>query len=146
MLLMLLIAAATVAAAASMLVTRWSDELRREQEQELLRVGDEIAGAIASYRRASAGSTIKHPPELEDLLEDRRAFGTLRHLRRVYADPTTRGAAWSVMRAGDGGIVGVYSRNEAAPMRQVAIKLRHVDLAPATSYAQWRFVPREDIR
>lgn len=145
-LIAVLIAVALAAAAASVAVSRWSDEIHREQEQELMRVGDAIAGAIASYRRASAGSAMKHPPELEDLLDDRRAFATLRHLRQLYPDPTMRGAPWGVIRAPDGGVLGVYSRNEATPWRRGTVRLDHVDLTSATSYAQWRFIPREALR
>jgi hypothetical protein len=144
MMVMLLIAIAGVAVTVSTLVTRWADEIRREQEQDLLRIGDEFAGAVASYRRASAGSTIKHPPELEDLLDDRRAFGTVRHLRRLHPDPLTRGAPWGVIRALDGGVAGIYSSSGAVPMAQVALKLQHVDLERASSYANWQFVPREE--
>lgn len=139
-----LVACAVFAAAASMLVVRWSDEIRREREQELLRIGDEIAGAIASYRRNSAGSARKYPLQLEDLLEDRRAFGTLRHLRRVPPDPMVRGGTWGLVRAADGGVMGAYSASEEAPMRRIAASLQHVDLPAATRYSQWRFVPRED--
>lgn len=133
---------AFAAAAASMVVSRWSDELRREREQDLLRIGNDIAGAIAAYRDASAGSARKYPPQLEDLLEDRRAFGTVRHLRRIHPDPVTR-APWGVVRSPDGGVMGVYSASEDAPMRRLATSLEHVDLAAAVRYAQWQFVPRE---
>lgn len=140
----MLIVVALLAAAASTLATRWADEVRREREQDLLRVGDAIAGAIASYRRASGTAVRRYPPALEDLLEDRRAFGTLRHLRQVYPDPVHRGAAWGLVRAPDGGVMGVYSLSVEAPMRRVPVKLRHVDLPAAAQYAQWLFVPRED--
>ena len=139
----LLIAVAIAAAAAATTATRWSDELRHEHEQELLRVGDAIAAGIASYRRASAGSAIKYPPQLEDLLEDRRAFGTIRHLRQLYADPVNRGAPWGLLRATDGGVMGVYSLSEGSPFARVARKLAHVDLKPAARYADWHFVPRD---
>ncbi|HYE71058.1 MAG TPA: type II secretion system protein [Aquabacterium sp.] len=141
-----LIVVALFAATASMAAVRWSDELRREREQELLRLGDEIAGAIASYRAASAGSARKYPPQLEDLLEDRRAFGTLRHLRRLSGDPVMRGAAWGVVRAPDGGVMGVYSTSTDTPMRRIAIRLQHADLPAVGRYAEWHFVPRETQR
>lgn len=142
-LLLMLIAIAVAAAASSTVVARWSDENRRMQEQDLLRSGNEIAAAIASYRAMSAGSIQKYPPELEDLLEDRRAFGTLRHLRRLRPDPVTRGGAWGLIRAADGGVMGVYSRSEAPPLTQRSLHLSYVDLKPVRRYADWHFVPRE---
>jgi type II secretory pathway pseudopilin PulG len=145
-LVLMLALVAVFAAASAAAVTRWVDDHRREQEQELLRVGDEIAGAIAAYRRASGGSTVKHPPTLEDLLEDRRAFGTVRYLRRLQGDPTLRGARWGLLYADDGGIRGVYSRSDARPWRQSAVRLRHVDLPVVSRYSDWHFVPREEVR
>jgi type II secretory pathway pseudopilin PulG len=141
-----LIVVALFAAVASMTAVRWSDELRREREQELLRIGDEIAGAIASYRTASAGSARKYPPQLEDLLDDRRAFGTLRHLRRLPGDPVMRGAAWGVLRSPDGGVMGIYSTSVEMPMRRIPARLQHVDLPATARYAEWHFVPREAQR
>lgn len=141
-----LIVVALFAAVASTLAVRWSDELRREREQELLRIGDEIAGAIASYRAASAGSARKYPPQLEDLLDDRRAFGTLRHLRRLPGDPVTRGAPWGLLRSPDGGVMGVYSTSVEMPMRRIAVRLQHADLPAAGRYADWHFMPRETQR
>lgn len=138
-----MIAVALFAAVASLAALRWSDELRREREQELLRIGDEIAGAIASYRASSAGSARKYPPQLEDLLDDRRAFGTLRHLRRLPGDPVMRGAPWGVLRSADGGVMGVYSTSAEMPMRRVGARLQNVDLPAAARYAEWHFVPRE---
>lgn len=137
-----LIAVALLAASASVVVTRLADDARREREQELLRIGDEIAGAIASYTRGSAGSLRRYPPELQDLLEDRRALGLMRHLRRIEADPITRGMAWGIIRAADGGVAGVYSRSDDVPLLRVARRLAHTDLRPAQRYADWQFVPR----
>jgi type II secretory pathway pseudopilin PulG len=141
-----LIVVAVFAAVASMTALRWSDELRREREQELLRIGNDIAGAIAAYRDASAGSARKYPPQLEDLLEDRRAFGTARYLRRLEPDPVTRGAPWILLRSTDGGVMGVHSASQEAPMRRIAARLEHADLPVAGQYAQWHFVPRERLK
>lgn len=143
MLLALLLVVGVLTLAVSTLVQRWSDALRREQEQELLRVGNEIAAAIASYRKDSQGSLGRYPPRLDDLLEDHRAFGLVRHLRRIEPDPVNRGAPWGLIRAADGGILGVYSQSEQPPLAQVSLRLSHADLPVAVRYSQWRFVPRE---
>lgn len=141
-----LIAVATFAALATTFVTSLANDLKRDREDELLRIGNEIAGAIASYARASAGTERRHPADLSDLLEDRRAFGTLRHLRRIEPDPFGRGAPWGLLTAADGGIRGVYSRSADAPLRRRPLSLDHVDLPAATRYSQWAFVPRGDGR
>jgi hypothetical protein len=133
---------AVVAAGSLTVVTRWSDDIHREREQELLRVGDEIAGAIAQYYQASAGGTKRYPPQLDDLLSDRRAFGLVRYLRRIPPDPMTRSTAWGVVRAEDGGIMGVYSVSTEAPMREVPVTLDHTQLPAARRYADWKFSAR----
>lgn len=140
-----MIAMALLSAAAMTTVSRWSDDIRREREDELLRIGNEIAGAIAAYAQDSAGSAIRHPPSLEDLLEDRRAFGMRRHLRRVEPDPMrhlSAASGWGLLRGADGGIEGVYSTSNDRPVRVVAQHLQHVDLPAASRYADWVFRPR----
>lgn len=139
-----LFAVAAAASLSTLWVARWSHELHREQEADLLSAGDEIAGAIASYRRMSVGSSMKHPPELSDLLDDRRGFGTVRHLRRIPVDPFVPRGDWGIVRAPDGGVAGVYSAGTGQPLLRQARALMHVDLQPARRYADWRFVPRED--
>lgn len=139
-LLAMMILVAAVFAGSLTVVTRWSDAIHREREQELLQVGDEIAAAIASYHAASAGGTKRFPPELADLLLDRRAFGLMRHLRRIRPDPMTRSSNWGVVRADDGGIMGVYSLSTEVPMRETPVTLTHTRLAAAQRYADWKFM------
>lgn len=140
--LVLLAAVAVLSASSLTLVTRWSDQVRREQEQALLEVGDEYAGAIASYYRASTDAERRYPLALDDLLYDRRAFGLVRHLRRLSPDPITKSDRWGIVRAADGGIMGVYSLSNAEPMRQVPVTLSHAVLPAARSYSDWKFIPQ----
>jgi type II secretory pathway pseudopilin PulG len=72
---------------------------QREREAELRFRGAAIASAIASYVRASpAGATHSLPQRLEDLLEDRRSGALQRHLRRLYVDPFTGRADWTLIQ------------------------------------------------
>jgi type II secretory pathway pseudopilin PulG len=119
----------------------WAEESRREQEDELLRVGQLYAEAIARYHSASPGSAKRYPETLEQLLMDTRFVGTVRHLRTLYADPVS-GQSWGLVRDADGGIRGVFSRSEAPPLRTVPIAVGAVTLAPASRYSQWQFVAR----
>ena len=141
-----LVLLAAMAASASVVAARWADEAQRAREQELLRIGNEIAGALAAYAKDSAGSTKSHPPELEALLEDRRAFGTKRYLRRIEPDPMTGKAAWGLIRAEDGGVAGVFSQGEGRPFLRVPRALSHVDLPIADRYADWKFTPRKGAK
>ena len=146
MLVAALVLLAAMAASASVVAVRWADEAQREREQELLRIGNEIAGALAAYAKDSAGSTRSHPQELEMLLEDRRAFGTRRFLRRIEPDPMTGKSQWGLIRAEDGGIAGVFSLGEGRPFLRAPRALPCVDLPVADRYADWKFAPRKGTR
>lgn len=123
-----------------------STQARRERERELLMVGSEIRKAIGSYVESSSGTQRTWPPTLEALLDDRRSVVLRRHLRRVYADPITGRAEWGVVRAPDGGIAGVFSLSEDAPVRTGGRELARYGVEPAARYSAWLFVyqPRPD--
>ena len=87
---------------------------QREKERELLFVGNEYRQAIASYYQKEK----TYPRRLEDLLEDKRFPMPVRHLRRLYPDPIIGSSEWGLVEPTQGaGIVGVYSRSEAAPVK-----------------------------
>jgi type II secretory pathway pseudopilin PulG len=118
----------------------WQTAQQREKELELLFVGHQFRQAIASYYHASPGGVQRYPLELADLMKDPRFPGVRRHLRRVYADPMTGKTDWGVLRSFDGGIIGVHSLSEQAPIRA------HFPVGPdreftgKTRYADWKFV------
>ena len=118
----------------------WAQEAQREREDDLLRTGQLYAEAIARYRTLSPGSAKRYPMQLEDLLMDMRFVGTVRHLRVLYPDPMTRQKPWRLIRAPDGGIMGVASQSNDMPLRRTAITLGTVNLAAAQRYTDWHFV------
>lgn len=122
-----------------------SQQAQREREAQLLRIGTEIAAAIAAYHAASPGTVKVFPRSLEDLLDDKRFVSTKRHLRRVYADPITNSTDWGILRRADGTIEGVYSKSEATPVRTAGIELHGIAAAGAQKYSDWKFAftPRE---
>lgn len=107
-----LVGAVSVALAAA--GEQWVNNAAREQRSELQWVGMQYRNAIASYYESSPGAAKQYPPSLEDLLEDRRFVVPRRHLRRLYPDPGTRSRDWELLRAPDGGIMGVYRRASRA--------------------------------
>jgi type II secretory pathway pseudopilin PulG len=123
--------------------TIWAEAARREREQELIRAGVAYARAIASYRASSPGSVVMSPRRLEDLVLDDRFPKARRHLRQLYADPLSPGQPWGLITDADGRIQGVYSRNDAAPLMQVAMEIDGVALPAASRYADWKFVVKE---
>jgi len=111
----------------------WQFEQRRAREQELLESGAQYRKAIQQYYQATPGVVKKYPPSLDDLLTDRRYPLPRHYLRQRYADPLTR-QEWGMIKAPDGGWMGVYSQSELAPIRQ-----QTEFGATAKSYRDWKF-------
>lgn len=120
---------------------RWHEQARREREQDLLRIGALYAQALASYRDRSPGSAKQFPARLEDLLEDRRYVGTVRHLRTLYPDPVNPGQPWGLVLDADQHVAGVYSLSEAAPVAEAPVERGRLKLPPARRYSDWKFSP-----
>jgi type II secretory pathway pseudopilin PulG len=112
---------------------------QRERESELLFVGDEIRHAIGAFYERSPGGAKRYPAALEELLEDKRHPVPQRYLRRIYPDPLTGKPDWGVIEAPGGGVMGVYSRSELAPIRRGNFPKADESFAQATRYSDWKF-------
>jgi type II secretory pathway pseudopilin PulG len=119
---------------------QWSQQVRREREQELLRIGTLYVQAIAEYRATSPGSLKQYPLRLQDLLVDTRFVGTARHLRELYTDPVNPKQPWGLVQNEEGRITGIYSLSDEAPLAERAIDLGTTVLAPAKHYSDWKFI------
>lgn len=117
----------------------WSHASHREREEELILIGRAYVRAIGEYYAQAPGSVKAYPPTLQELVEDRRFIGVRRHLRKVYADPVGKGE-WGLIKAPDGGIIGVYSLSENPTLRRQPLDIP--DAAPLVGerYAEWKFV------
>ena len=108
---------------------------RAEREAELLFVGHQFRDAIGSYVQAQPRPA-QYPMTLEDLLLDKRFPAPRRHLRRVFVDPVTGKSEWGLVRAPEGGIMGVYSLSEREPLKRANFEPEDADFAaklePAT--------------
>jgi hypothetical protein len=60
-------------------------------------------------------------------------------LRKLYPDPITGQAEWSTMEAPGGGIMGVFSKSEAEPIKTGAFNLANKTFADAKRYMDWQF-------
>lgn len=120
----------------------WSQQSKREREQELLRIGALYARAIANYRDSSPGSLKRNPERLDDLLLDTRFVGTRRYVRVLYPDPVNPGVPWGLVLDADQRIAGVYSRSDDAPVAQGRLDLGRVVLTPAQHYSDWKFTQK----
>ena len=118
----------------------YSHAAQRDKEQELLFVGAQFRDAIASYYNRSPGAKT-YPKTLEDLVEDQRFPMPQHHLRRIYRDPMTESADWAVVEApGGGGIMGVHSRSEEAPIKSGNFAASEAAFEAAENYSKWQFI------
>jgi type II secretory pathway pseudopilin PulG len=116
----------------------WRVTRKREQEAELLFVGDQFRDAIAHYYQSGQGS--RYPDSFDALLKDSRVSYTLRHLRRLYLDPMTGKDDWGIVKSPDGGIMGVYSPASGKPLKQGGFDADHQGFADKNSYKDWQFI------
>lgn len=115
----------------------WHTVAMREKEAQLLYVGDRYRRAIERYY--SSGPA-QYPRRLQDLLKDPRKQDTERYLRKLYPDPLGAGGEWALVKAPDGGIMGVYSPSEGKPIKRAGFSPDDSDFAKASAYSDWKFV------
>jgi type II secretory pathway pseudopilin PulG len=135
----LLFFVATMGVLLAMVGATWSTAQQRLKERELLFVGHQFRTAITSFYEKTPGAIKRYPPTLEAMLRDDRQAATVRHLRRVYLDPMTLQADWGLVRAPDGGIKGVYSKSQEAPIKTKGFSFQDLGFEAAKTYADWRF-------
>ncbi len=138
--LMALIAVAAIALGLTGFIEIWSTTKQREREQDLLWIGNQFRQAIGLYYQRSPGTVKRYPERLEDLLEDRRFLNIQRYLRRVYEDPMTGKPAWGLVSAPQGGVMGIHSLAEKAPIKSGGFSLADDAFGKAGRYADWRFI------
>lgn len=117
----------------------WSRQRQREREEDLLRIGHDFVAAIGHYYEKSPGAAHAYPRAIGDLLEDKRFAGYVHHLRDAYRDPMTGDGLWGYVEAPDGGIAGVYSLSDVAPLRRTPIDIGNTKLLAAQHYRDWKF-------
>ncbi|MGH8701066.1 MAG: type II secretion system protein [Burkholderiales bacterium] len=115
----------------------WHTAAVREKEAELLFIGNQYRKAIERYYLS--GPRL-YPRELSHLLKDPRKPATERYLRRLYADPLTGKEEWGIVKAPDGGVMGVHSLSENKPLKSANFHPRDRALAGAAKYSDWKFV------
>lgn len=120
----------------------WHTASQREKERELLFVGDEFRDAIGLYYTRTPGNAKRFPRSLEEMLKDPRYLTTQRYLRKIYYDPVTASQEWGLVKAPDGGIAGVFSLSELAPMKVDGFTAENAGFEGAQKYSDWKFVYR----
>lgn len=119
----------------------WQTVARREKERELLFVGDQFRKAIQLYyERTPGGVARRYPESLDNLLKDNRQPSTQRYLRKIYVDPMTNKTEWGLVPAPGGGILGVYSLSEEAPIKSGNFAYADLDFENKSKYSEWKFL------
>ncbi len=121
----------------AMLGEVWHTASQREKEVELLFIGNEYRKAIERYYLA--GQRL-YPRELDALIKDPRRSTTERYLRQRYPDPITGKAEWGIVKAPDGGIMGVYSLSEDKPLKIANFRVRDKGFDNLEKYTDWKFI------
>ena len=145
--LLVLFFVAIMAAGLAAVGDLWSTSRQREREVELLFAGNAIREAIGAYYAATPGPLKQYPLSLENLLKDPRFPDTRRYLRQVYPDPMHGKAEWVLIKAPEGGIMGIASPSERAPMKRAGFRVPNrefedqaIRLKDKLRYRDWEFV------
>ncbi|MDR2625132.1 MAG: type II secretion system protein [Zoogloeaceae bacterium] len=118
---------------------------QRDREKALLATGRQFQVAIGHYYEGlQTGGRNEYPASLEDLLQDPRYPGTMRHLRKIFVDPMTGKAEWGLVRIG-GRIVGVHSLSGKTPIKQANFEAEVSHFAGAQKYTDWVFTYPPDL-
>lgn len=118
---------------------------QRDQEKALLVTGRQFQVAIGRYyEMVKVGGRNQYPARLEDLLQDPRYPGTVRHLRKIFIDPMTGKAEWGLVKVG-GRIVGVHSLSEKTPIKQANFEADFSNFGDAQKYTEWVFTYPPDL-
>ena len=143
----LLIALAVIGAGLGATGTIWHDVQQREKEHDLLVVGTLYRKAIQQYYENSIGAK-QYPLTLDSLLLDVRQQGIRRYLRHPYFDPLTESKEWGLVKAPQGGIMGIYSLSKDKPIKLANFPLALREFENQTSYQNWKFVyvPQNIVR
>jgi type II secretory pathway pseudopilin PulG len=133
----LLVAVAVIGIMLSASGTVWSFASRREKEVELLFIGHQIRDAIARYYAVNGP---RYPRELQDLVNDDHGAEPRHFLRKIYRDPMTGAADWQIIRAADGGIMGVASNSNDKTIKRGNFDLVDSGFNDMERYSDWQFL------
>lgn len=120
--------------------TLWSFTQQRQQESQLIFIGNQYRQAIANYYERTPGTLKTYPQTLQDLLLDNRYVSIQRHIRKLYPDPINGNADWGLVTAPQGGVMGVYSQSNTKPIKVDGFKLVNMGFENQKTYQGWKFV------
>lgn len=138
--LMALLIMLVLVGVSALTVTEFAATARaREQESQMLWVGEQYRAAIERYWKATPGLRKILPTSVDQLLLDDRFPSPVRHLREKYADPFDPSQELELIKWNNA-IVGVHSTVERTAMKRSNFPPRYYTFEGAESTVDWRFV------
>ncbi len=134
----LLVLVAVMGMSLTVVAEIWRTAQQRDQEEELLFIGNQFRHAIAMY----AANSASYPRNLEDLVKDPTFPGVRRYLRKIYRDPITGKSEWGLVKSTGEAIIGVYSLSEREPFKKGGFSLADQAFEGKTKYSDWVFAPK----
>jgi type II secretory pathway pseudopilin PulG len=122
-----------------------SMQAQREREVELLFIGHQYRDAVERYYRLNH----RFPSTTAELVHDTSGAATSQSfLRRLYLDPMTGEADWTLIPAPNGGFMGVASSSQRTPLKRAGFDWIDTDFDQAERYSDWAFIydPLRDFR
>ena len=114
---------------------------RAQAEEELLDIGAAFSAALQSYAQATPTGQPLQPPSLQELLKDPRTPALRRHLRKIFVDPVTGSTEWGIVYLADKlGVVAIYSRSPARPLKVGNFDARFVGFDGKPHLSDWKFI------
>lgn len=135
----LLIVVAIMGVTLAGVATVWQAAQQRVKEQRLLFIGNQFSFAINAYYQNSPEGVKQFPKKLEDLLLDKRYPNTTRYLRKIFTDPFTGDTQWGLIKGADGGIIGVHSLSQLAPIKMENFGRGNEGFSGKKHYSEWKF-------
>ncbi len=132
----LLVAVAIIGIVLAAAGTLWSIAAQREKEADLLFIGHQFRAAISRYYAVNG---FRYPRELADLVSDEGSAVPRHFIRQVYRDPMTGEADWQIIRAADGGVMGIASRSNAKAIKRANFTQLDAGFKDMESYSDWQF-------
>lgn len=137
-LILVLVLVVVLGLAAGIAGQSWQSLMQRAREAELLWRGQQYRQAIGSYYQVRQGTGKMYPASLKDLAKDPRFPDTVRHLRRLYDDPMTKGD-WELVKGPGDQIIGVRSSSSLKPFQQDGFPPELESFRNKDSYREWEF-------
>ena len=120
----------------------WKKTMQQQKERELLFIGNQFRRAILLYYERTPSVVKQFPKDLNDLIKDNRYPSVQRYLREIYRDPITGNKEWGIIKAPEGGIMGVHSLSNNAPQKVGNFSAQYAEFANSQQYSSWRFIYR----